>query len=77
MILMCMTTELSCNSVLVTVDDLIVVPTPVFIAEVDSGRNVSYDVNLQKIFTKLITFIGGDSLLLQCAVYCSILDEVQ
>ena len=53
MILMCMSTELSCHGVLVTVDDLIVVRTPVFVTQIVSSGNVSYDVNLGKIMHKI------------------------
>ena len=48
-----MSTELSCHGVLVTVDDLIVVSTPVFVTQIVSSGNVSYDVNLEKIMHKI------------------------
>jgi hypothetical protein len=53
MILMCVSTELSCHGVLETVDDLIVVRTPVFVTQIVSSGNVSYDVNLEKIMHKI------------------------
>lgn len=47
MILMCVSTELSLDNVLVTIDDLVIVPTPVFVTEIVPRGNVSNDVNLE------------------------------
>ena len=43
-----MTTELGGDRVLVAIDDLVVIPAPVFVTEIVAVGNMSYDVNLQQ-----------------------------
>ena len=75
MILMRVSTELSCHGVLETVDDLIIVRTPVFVTQIVSSGNVSYDVNLEKIMHKIYSAREIQTTLQSCLYYQSFCDH--